>query len=257
MTETGTYLYAVTRAPATEPETAGLADGKLRLVDHRGLAALVSDVDLAVYGEQGLRTHLEDLQWLETVARTHDAVVRAAAANGPVAPFRLATVFFDDESMRARLDERHDALVRALDRVQARTEWSVKVICPDEPAAESSDAKASQATGDRGPGADYLMRKRAEKQRRESAADTAAALADDLHATLSVGVAASRRLSPQDPRLTGHKGAMVLNAAYLVDDAAANSFVDMVAQLQRNNPTVLVDVQGPWPPYSFATLDDL
>jgi hypothetical protein len=257
VTDTGTYLYAVTRHPAAAVEVAGLDEAPIRLVEHRGLVALVSDVDLADYGEEGLRTNLEDLRWLETVARGHDAVVRAATAGGPLTPFRLATVFFNDESMLARLDESYDALLRALDRVDDRMEWSVKVLVPDVPADEVSPGTDAQSTPGRArSGTDYLMQKRAAQQHRESAADRAAGLADDLHQALSTGVVASRRLSPQDPRLTGHKGTMVLNAAYLVDNATADAFVDTVADLHRSHPTVSIDLHGPWPPYSFATLDD-
>ena len=256
MTDTGTYLYAVTRPPAAAVEVSGLDGAPIRLIEHRGLVALVSDVDLADYGEEGLRTNLEDLRWLETVARGHDAVVRAATAGGPVTPFRLATVFFDDESMLARLDESYDALLRALERVDDRMEWSVKVVVPDAPADETSPGADETTPSPAGSGTDYLMQKRAAQQRRESVADQAAGLADELHRALSTGVVASRRLSPQDPRLTGHEGTMVLNAAYLVDNTSAEVFVDTVAELHRSHPSVSIDVHGPWPPYSFATLDD-
>ena len=48
------------------------------------------------------------------------------------------------------------------------------------------------------------------------------AVAEELHEVLVAGLSASRRLPPQDPRLTGHEGSMMLNAAYLVeiDDGA-------------------------------------
>jgi hypothetical protein len=220
---------------------------------------MVSDVDLTVYGEEGLRANLENLRWLETVARTHDAVVREAASTGPVAPFRLATVFFDDQSMRAHLDECLDALRRALDRVDGRMEWSVKVIVPEDEGKGEGESAAAAPTGTPAPGsgAEYLMRKRVAQQRRAEAADAAAGAADAVHRALSAEAVASRRLNPQDPRLSGHKGSMVLNAAYLVDDAAADAFMRSVTHVRRHQPNAQIDVQGPWPPYSFATLDDV
>jgi len=253
VTDRGTYLYAVTRAPAVTPDVAALDNGTIRLVEHRDLVAVVSGVDLADYGEQGLRTHLEDIRWLERVARGHDAVVAAVAASGPVAPFRLATVFFDDVRMRARLDECYPALLRALERVEGRMEWSVKAVVPQ--VGEGGDV-AADSPPPQLSGADYLARKRDAKQQREAAADRGAALGDTLHQTLSSTVVASRRLPAQDVRLTGHKGTMVLNAAYLVDNEAAQAFTDLVAELRSQNPEAVVEAHGPWPPYSFATLDD-
>ena len=42
-------------------------------------------------------------------------------------------------------------------------------------------------------------------------------------------------------------------AAYLVDRAAVQEFVDTVAALQRTTTDLQVLCTGPWPPYSFAT----
>ena len=112
MAERGRYLYAVTRDLAAQDlaEVTGLDGGPLDVVEKDGLAAVVSDVDLAVYGEQGLREHLEDLTWLERVARRHDDVVHAVAQHGPTAPLRLATICLDDDGVRSRLAEWHDGL---------------------------------------------------------------------------------------------------------------------------------------------------
>jgi hypothetical protein len=66
---------------------------------------------------------------------------------------------------------------------------------------------------------------------------------------------ASRRLPPQDPRLTGHVGTMTLNGAYLVDTARAGEFADAVRAAQADHPEAGIDAAGPWPPYSFAMLE--
>ena len=103
---------------------------------------MVSDVPLAEFGEEALKRNLESLPWLEKVARGHDEVVRAVAACGPAAPLRLATIFHDDDAVRRRLDEWHDALVEVLDRVDGRAEWSVKVLAPAAEARAPSRAGA-------------------------------------------------------------------------------------------------------------------
>ena len=117
MGESGRYLYAVTRDldEGALDGVPGLSGGALELVDHDGLVAVVSDVDLAEYGDEGLRQNLERLDWLETAARTHDAVIKAVADVAPVAPMRLATIFLDDHSLRRRLTEWHHALGQVLD----------------------------------------------------------------------------------------------------------------------------------------------
>jgi len=254
MAERGRYLYAVSRgiAAADLAEVTGLDDGPLDVVEKDGLAAVVSDVDLAVYGEQGLREHLEDLTWLERVARRHDDVVHAVAQHGPTAPLRLATICLDDDGVRSRLAEWHDGLRQALDRVEGRSEWSVKAYARPRAATAGDGAPASTSPG---AGAAYLQRKRAQTDERRTAEEAGVTAATQIHAALGSTAVASRLLAAQDPRLTGHEGTMTLNGAYLVADQDADAFVAETQRQAAAHDEVRLEVHGPWPPYSFATLD--
>lgn len=251
MMQHGRYLFAVARGL---PEGAlagreGLAGAGLEVVEHRGLQAVVCTVDLEEYGEEALARNLEDLSWLEQVARAHNDVVWAAAEHATVAPMRLVTICADDTSVRARVDVHHDGLVQALDNVEGRREWSVKVlVAPREPEPERDEEPVTS-------GAAYLMRKKQQAERRRSASEDAAAMADRVHAALAEACVASRRLAPQDARLTGRIETMVLNAAYLVADSDHDDFLSLVEQVRAAEPGALLEVGGPWPPYSFAVLE--
>lgn len=257
MAETGTgrYLYAITRGVTSDAMagTGGLDGGTLESVDHRGLTAVVSTVRLDEFGEEGLRRNLEDLAWLEKVARGHDAVVHAVAALGPTAPLRLATICLDDDGVRARLDEWHDALNEALDRVQGRMEWSVKAYARG--AAEPPPATTASPVEGQGAGVAYLQRKRESTQRRMQAEERAHQVAEEIHAALAQCSVASRRLPAQDPRLTGHEGVMTLNGAYLVPVEESDAFAATLSTLSEQHPEAYLEAGGPWPPYSFAVLE--
>lgn len=250
MAETGRYLYAIARGldPAALEGVPALAGGTLEVLEHHGLSAVVSDVDLDEYGEEGLRRNLENLPWLEEVARGHDTVVQATAAEAPTAPLRLATICLDDAGVRERLDGWHDALEQVLDRVEGRREWSVKVYARPRPAESGSRPAAIS-------GAAYLQRKRAESQARETEESTAQQIADEVHHRLASRSVAGRRLASQDPRLTGRTEPMLHNGAYLVDAEEGGAFAALVDSLASEHPDVVVECQGPWPPYSFATLE--
>jgi hypothetical protein len=249
----GRYLYAVSRGlpPDALAGVPGLGDGRLEVLEHQGLSAVVSDVDLEEYGEEGLRRNLERLDWLEEVARRHDEVVHAVAEHGPVAPLRLATICLDDVGVRRRVEEWHDALEQVLDRVDGRSEWSVKAFAARAEPQPAASAPAGEGEG----GAAYLRRKKAETLTRAEGEEQALKVAEEVHARLSAVSVASRRLPPQDPRLTGHVGTMTLNGAYLVDTARADEFADAVRAAQADHPEAGIDAAGPWPPYSFAMLE--
>jgi hypothetical protein len=256
--ETGTYLYAVGRGldPDQVRDLSGLRGAELRVLEHQDLVAFVSTVDLDEFGELGLRDHLEDLDWLEDVARCHDEVVRrVAAATAALAPFRLATIYRSDLRVRDRIDELHSDLVLALDRIEGCSEWSVKALVKSEAvSAERADVRRPTDTGP-GAGTAYLMRRRAQLDQSKMAAEKATVLADRLFRELSAGAEAARRLAPQDPRLSGRSEPMALNSAFLVDDARLAAFQVLVEDLSNRCDLFHVEVDGPWPPYSFATLE--
>ena len=246
----GRYLYAVCRGldPAALDEVRGLQGRPLALVPHQELVAVVSDVPLAEFDEDGLRRNLEDLAWLEPTVRTHDEVIHAAAVAAPTAPLRLATICYDDDGVRERLREWYLPLMQALDRVEGCAEWSVKVLTA--PQAVEPVAAAPVTSG-----AEYLRRKKAAASERTSRDDAALELAGRLHDQLHELATASRQLPPQDPRLSGHQGTMVLNGAYLVRVEDADAFAGRVDELAAAHPEIVVDRRGPWPPYSFAMLE--
>jgi hypothetical protein len=252
MSESGRYLFAVTRGLSADvvADTQGLRDAPLGLVPCGELQAVVCTVDLAEFGEEPLRRHLEDLAWVEELARTHDEVVRTVARRSTVAPMRLVTIYADDLRVQEQIGLLHDDLVAALDRVEGCAEWSVKVYA--EVAEQSRDQPARERATS---GAAYLQRKRDQATARQSADEESAEVARRIHDALAGLADAARTLAPQDPRLSGRSEPMVHNGAYLVPDEHADSFRTTVESLTADHPGMTVEVQGPWPPYSFAVLE--
>ena len=247
----GSYLYAIIR-PVGGTGLAGLrgvGDAPVRVVTADDLAGLVSSVDLAEFGEQALPTHLEDLGWLERTARAHDAVVVAAGRVTTTAPLRLATIFRDDDAVRQRLRVVGPQARAVLERLAGRTEWGVKLFATaPEPAAATVGPDATSGTG-------YLRRRREAVEQRGQAAADAAEQADQVYRRLASASVAGRRHRPQDPRLSGVDRPMLLNAAFLVDDAHTAQFRAAVEELAHNAPSGALELTGPWPSYSFADLD--
>lgn len=262
-TATGTYLYAITADPGGH-EGAGAATGtgvlgtELRAVAAGDLVAYVSTVPLTEFGEEALRRNLEDLAWLETVARAHHEVLEALMRTGPVLPVRLVTVYRGDEQVRDMLRERAGEFGDLLERMRGRREWGVKVYAVGEAASGAephgaTDERGSGGTAQR-PGTAYLKRRGQSLRSREQKWRQAVSSAEHIDSVLSRIAVATRHHRAQDPQLSGRKDMMVLNGAYLVDDARADEFAAAAAALREGE----LDVQltGPWPPYSFTISDD-
>ena len=104
MAERGRYLFAVTRGldPAALARRPGLRGRpRSRCVEHRGLQAVVSDVDLESSARRGCAATSRTSSGSRRSPARHDEVVQAVAAHGPTAPLRLATICLDDAGVRA------------------------------------------------------------------------------------------------------------------------------------------------------------
>jgi hypothetical protein len=253
LTGTATYLYAVARTPAPPPpaDLRGIGGAPVRLVFEDDLTCIVGTVDLQEFGEEPVRRNLEDLDWLARVAREHDAVVHRMAAVTTLVPLRLATVYDNDASALRRVTELRATALATLDVLDGREEWGVKMYAvPRTPAAVGATAEPPST------GAEYLRRRRTELEQRsldtEAATEDAEALFEHLR---GVSVMA-RRHRPQDPALSGAEHPMLLNAAFLVDRERVPEFGAAVESLAADRPRGALVLTGPWPPYSFATLDE-
>jgi hypothetical protein len=256
MADSLVYLYAVGDGSlADEPELAavtGVGGAPVRLVVSGGLAAVVSPVDTERFGAEALRGSLEDLRWLEGMARAHDAVVAAVGLRGPIAPVRLATIYVDEANVRTLLDEHAERFAAALDEVRGRTEWGVKAfsaLAADDVPDPATPANAESLR----PGAAYLQRKRDASAHAAEGRRRVGESAEELHRRLAERSVASRRYPAQDPRLSGRRDEMALNAAYLVADSRVDDFRRAVADWDA--AVIRPELTGPWAPYSFAVLE--
>ena len=243
---------------------AGVDGGPVRAVTMAGLAAAVTAVRLDEFGEDPLRRHLEDLSWLDATARAHHHVVEIIARHGPVVPMRLATVFHDDSSVADMLALRRDGFAAVLHEVAGQAEWGVKVYAVGQKnaparsvAGPAGNARRAAPDAPASPGAAYLRRRRAALSATEDTRRAVVASADGVHVALGSLATAAQLRPPQAPQLSGQAARMVLNAAYLVQPERSREFAATADRLAGQYPAVRIELTGPWPPYSFATVDPL
>jgi hypothetical protein len=254
------WAYCVTRASDPSPEgITGVAGSDLRRIDSGELVALVSRVPLAEFGEEPLRSNLNDLSWLEGVARSHEAVLEAALAECTLVPLRICTIYESEESLRRMLREEREAFGEALEALDGRQEWGVKLLVDRERLEEAAGSRSDEGgtvadeLGASGGGA-YMLRRRREREVREAADALAQEVAEGVHARLEDWATAAVTRPPQNRDLSGHEGDMLLNAAYLVELDRVDGLRGLVAELQELHRPLgaSLELTGPWPPYNFV-----
>jgi hypothetical protein len=179
------------------------------------------------------------------LARGHDAVVRAAVPAGPVLPLRFGTVVADEDGARRLLREHAATARERLDRIGDAREWGVRLVrslTEQEPATTGPREELS--------GTEFLTRRRQALRERDDAAQAARVAAESLEAALAPHVTESLR------RGGAPGSSLLLDVAYLVPPGSEAGFLAEAERLGADlRPSGLsLEVTGPWPPYSFATL---
>jgi hypothetical protein len=254
------WAYCVAGAGAALPDRLPgvAAEHEVEQIEHGELCALVSRVPLDEFAEEALRRNLNDFDWLERVARAHEAILERALAGATIVPLRLCTIFADEQGVRRMLDEQQRALARALEALDGREEWAVKLLV--ERAGLEAAARARSAEGQvadeepTGSGAAYLQRRRLDREVRDVADRLAADVADDVHARLQDWAVDAVLNAPQNPELSGHEGDMLLNGAYLVESGKAPRLRELVAELENRHRGLgaRLELSGPLPAYNFV-----
>lgn len=242
------YCYAVARPFHAEDVAAlrGVRGAPVELIAGEGVVAVTSRVRAAEFSESALRASLEDLGWLEEVARAHNAVVDHVAGLTVTLPFRIATIYLDPDRVREVLRVRRERLTAALDRLDGRVEWGVKVYTVEsEPTASTDDPDVQT-------GRSYLRKRLEQRNSREGSLQRAAQIAEDVDVRLSQLAEDRYRHPAQHSELSRASGQNVLNVAYLVPAADDEKFAAHVAELGERHQECRIELTGPWAPYSFA-----
>jgi hypothetical protein len=241
------YAHCALRAKSRPAVTArwprmprGSAPRVLDLGD--GLWVIVSTVPGREYASE-LAVRLSDVEWLAECGVAHHDVIARAAQGHSVAPFRLLTLFRSDDRVLAEVARLRSRIARALDRVDDRREWVVRV------AAVSAGEKPQKRQPARS-GTSYLMARAAARPRRPDATPGARRVARELVAELK---AYADRVV-QRPSEAAH---VLYDGALLVSRARERDLGIAVRQWAPRLAPVgcRISLTGPWPPYSFVRLD--
>src|SRR4029079_19545628 len=131
--DTGYYVYCVAELSAAETiigermptpieETAGV-----ELIASNKLAAIVSQVLLSEYSEEGLAGKLTDASWTAIRAMRHEHVVEFFAKRTSVVPLRFGTIYLNKDRVEQMLTAQELHLKTILGRLEGSEEWGVNV----------------------------------------------------------------------------------------------------------------------------------
>jgi Gas vesicle synthesis protein GvpL/GvpF len=210
-------LYGITDAEAVAGETTGIDGARLETVRHRQLVAIVS------------AEHEPDQPAdLDRMLR-YERVVQTLMERQALLPARFASRSPGAVQLCQRLEQEHDALLSALERVRGAVELALR--------AEWLDPAPARSGGVQQNGTGYMLERL------------------DLHRRATV---VARRLDPLASRAREcrmrvmPRPEVAVSGAYLVDSGQLEPFTETLRDIDGATEQVDFVCTGPWPPYSFV-----
>jgi hypothetical protein len=239
--EQALYLYGVSPATASTAAkiTSSGIDG-IHAVERLSCGEFVcwaSAVDAASFGK-ALENNMDNLDWLALHGVRHQEVVGEIARQESIIPARFGTMFSGKEALRRDVEGRREMLKRVLAKIADADEWGVKVYAERKPAPAAVAASS---------GRDYLQQKAARLKTRPERDD-----AELKEFGQALGAVAAD--SAPTGRISGAQPDLAWQATFLVPRKKRKDWDRVLAQfVERWSGARRIEVNGPWPPYSFVS----
>lgn len=252
------YLFCLARSDLLpNVEGTGLDNQTpIFLYRFQDIAAVLSKVSFEEFCGSSAESRMKDLYWLGPRICRHEMVIEQMMDHTPVYPARFGTLFSSMESLERLLNKHHDDVLRFLDKVMGRDEWSVKGLINQTKAKDEllPEVLAKQETElSSSPGIRYFQ-----EQRIKAVLDEV--LKSWLKEVCQRIVEDLRRYSSDfcQRKVLTHGGEaendIILNWAFLVPKSAIADFRKRIEQINTDHVQkgLVFELSGPWPPYSFS-----
>jgi len=259
------YVYGIAEyGPAKEILSASSPvaieeESVVRLIESGDLAAVISLVPIASYGEESLAKNLTDPSWTALRAMRHEQVVEHFAKRISVVPLRFGTIYLEAARVEEMLSENRARLVKIVDRLRSREEWGVNVysdrivllstIISVSPRLTALSERAAKAS----PGESYLLQKKIDTLKSDEARVEVNRAISEIEETLRAESIDARRLRVLKVESTEH-GELKAKFAFLIERSRFQQFQaaaeKMASDLKMSG--ISLELTGPWPAYNFA-----
>ena len=258
------YLYCVTDK---EPNLIKLqkVNNKAYTIPISGFYAVLGNVEQKDFGKDVLNTNINDIEWLTKYANLHEKVIESAMSDkANVIPFKFATLFYTEESLKKQLSEQKAAINENFKSLDNKAELGAKVFCSlDEISEEVSKnnpemVQIENQISAAKPGKAYILKKKKNELAKNLIQQEILEYKTKVYNELQTISVSSKVNKVQPKELTGRKDEMIFNAVFLIDKKNVGVFREKVAEMKKNSKyaSFTIEPTGPWPPYNFIRMNE-
>ena len=242
--DAGKYVYCIIRSDRSRDfgEIGIGGSRRVYVVQHRDLAAVVSDTPIVIYDPT------------RDNVLAHEFVNETVMREFTVIPMSFGTVFRSEEDVLELLRSTYQAFSDVLDKMRDKIEFGLKILWDREKVIanleqENDEIRRLKDEITRNTASStYFARMQLGRLVEAALEETGNRYVSDVHDALKEVAVASR-----SNKVIGDR--MILNAAFLVERAHEKSFDEKVKEVSRRYEDLLTfKYTGPWPPYNFVNI---
>ena len=255
------YVYAFARAGHPMPELVEAVDGsdRLKAVTSGDLAAFVTPVDDVDFSQGVIDARAKDVEWLGAIGYRHQSVMNALMHGGTIIPLRAFTLFASAESLRRHLESERARLVKLLDRLDGKQEWTLRIEFDPRLWSEAlvrrvdglralSDEIAAAAAGKA-----FLLRKKLDDEKKRASREAEQQVVSEVERAVMEKLACDTVAETRQQRSGAFPQINVLIERD--EEARLEELRDALTRRYAADGVTLA-LTGPWPPYTFAVTTD-
>jgi hypothetical protein len=253
------YVYAVTRQAATPDAEAIDGSRHFGVASAADIHAVFTPVSAEELSQEVIDRRAGDLEWLGAIGYRHQNAVSALMKETALVPLRAFTLFSSEQALRAYLEENRALLRKALDRLDGKQEWTLRIEL--EP-SKWSEALAGRVASLRqmqddiasaSSGKAFLLRKKLEEEKKRASRTAEEELVGEIEQAV---LARLRCETVAESRARREGGFPQINVLLNRDEEALLQELEAELGTRYAAEGVTLALSGPWPPYTFATMNE-
>ena len=233
------YLYGVTKTSIAPTRKISGVDGEATLATIRcaGLVCWVSEVPRSEFADN-LSRNMENLDWLAAMSTRHRSAVAAIAEVNDVVPARFGTVFHNELSLQADVEEQRPLLQANLKRIKGNEEWAVKVFT-----LRAKHRELPRPRGDKGDPQAKLTRRTCKAE-----------VADGEIARLAQALGKLSVATTEEGKISGSRTDLQYQISLLLKRVNRKKLETVLKRFSNEWKGMRhIECTGPRPPYSFMS----
>lgn len=177
----------------------------------------------------------------QKAALEHAHVISECFKQGTVLPFKFATVFDTEDSIRHAVRANRKALLLSVSQLRGKSEMHLKVVVPGAafPSSAAADSELPSVVG-----AEYLSKLRIKATRERERQTKARSLSQRVN----------KLFNPLDEEVTckrNESGGLMIGIAHLIDSDSVTRYQNRFSAATKQFKDCELMISGPWPPFHF------